>query len=237
MIRAVAGIAPSGSPPRWTFVELVPIAEFAEWGAGKHSGAGRDPCLAGPPPSYPGASVPLAGTLRSFRPRELAGVPGWPHQGPRASVELLQEIQALGLSLLAYHDNSVRQVGIPAESAIAWGHKLHMNLLVMAIGYERLDPTSTAALEVTTRRVLMIERAARVSAKAPRFSGLGRMIEHALDEQGGIATREVTPRIADQSANDAKILKQARLLREEMTLRQNDDARNPKGKRGDDPPK
>lgn len=98
VVRGAIGMAQCGSPPRWSFVELVPIAEFAQWEADKHSGAGRDPRLAGEPPSFPGSSVPLAEALKSFRPRDLAGVAGWPHQGLRASVELLQGIQTLGLT-------------------------------------------------------------------------------------------------------------------------------------------
>lgn len=200
VVRGAVGLAQCGSPARRTFVELVPTAEVGQWEADKHTGAGRDPRLAGPQPTFAGASVPLSDALRSFRPRDLQGVPGWPHQGPRASVELLQGIQTLGLSAFTYHDHWVRQVGIHGDSAIAWEHKLHMNVLAMAIGYDRLDPTNTAALELVTRRVLMIERAARVSPKARCFTGFGRMIEHALDEQGGVATREFTAHIADQRA-------------------------------------
>jgi hypothetical protein len=42
------------------------------------------------------------------------------------------------------------------------------------------------------------------------------MVEHALDEGGGVATREFTAHMAQQAESEARILKQNRLLREEL---------------------
>jgi hypothetical protein len=79
-----------------------------------------------------------------------------------------------------------------------------------------LDPTNCASLELAARRVIMIERAVRVNPKAPNFSGLSKMVEHSMDEGGGIATRDFTAHMAAQAESEARVLKQNRLLREEL---------------------
>ncbi len=89
-------------------------------------------------------------------------------------------------------------------------------MLAMAICYDRLDATNVAALELAARRIVMIGRAVRVNPKAPSFIGLRKMIEHALDEGGGVATRDFTAHMAMLAVAEARILKQNRLLREEL---------------------
>ncbi len=88
--------------------------------------------------------------------------------------------------------------------------------LALAVSYDRLDATNNASLELAARRIIMIERAVRVNSKSPSFVGLHKMIEHSLDEGGGIATREFTAHMATLAEAEARILKQNRLLREEL---------------------
>ena len=92
-------------------------------------------------------------------------------------------------------------------------------VLATAICYDRLDVSNCAAVELAGRRIIMIERAVKVSNKAPSCAGLHSMIEHALDEGGGIATREFTAHMATLPEAEARILKQNRLLREEIELK------------------
>ena len=88
--------------------------------------------------------------------------------------------------------------------------------LALGLGYDTLDGSNCACLELMARRALMIERAVKVNPKAPNFQGLQKMIEHSLDEGGGIATREFTKYMAEQAEAEGKVLKQQRLLREEL---------------------
>lgn len=55
------------------------------------------------------------------------------------------------------------------------------------------------------------------------------MVVNSLEEGGGVSTREFTAHMAEQAANEARILKQNRLLREEMDHRRKDEKNGPKG--------
>ena len=50
-----------------------------------------------------------------------------------------------------------------------------------------------------------------------------------MDEGGGIATREFTAHMAAQAEAEARILKQNRLLREELEAKQKGGDKGPKG--------
>ena len=50
-------MARCGAPPRWLFVELVPVDELAAWEADKHAGAGRDRRLGGPSSGRSGGTL------------------------------------------------------------------------------------------------------------------------------------------------------------------------------------
>ena len=79
----------------------------------------------------------------------------------------------------------------------------------------------------------MIERAVKLNPKCPVFTGLSKMIQHSLDDGGGVMTRDFTSHIAQQAEAEARILKQTRLLREELEAKQKDtNNTHPGGKRG-----
>ena len=228
--RGAIGLARVGEPARWVFVERVPIAELLAWEQDKQSGAGRDRRLGAP--QGPLGVVGLQEAIAGFRPRDLKEVVDWPHQGPRAVSEFLRSVLTLGLTMFTYHDHWVRQSGVHGESSVSWEHKMLCAALAMAIGYDRLDVTNVASFELVARRILMIERAVRVNPKAPSFVGLHKMIEHALDEGGGVATREFTAHMATLAEAEARILKQNRLLREELEARKKTDCTTDKDKGG-----
>ena len=233
--RGSVGLALVGRPGRWLFVELVPNSEVPAWRMDKHAGAGRDRRLASAPSHDSAAGRQLLGhAMANFRPADLATVPTWPHSGPRAVVELLQGIHGLGLTTSTYHTYWVRESGVHGESAVAWEHKMHLQVLGLAVGYDGLDPTNCAHLELVARRIVMIERAVKVNPKAPSFEGLHKMIEHDQDEKGGVATKQFTAHMAQQAEVEARILKQNRLLREELEAKKKDkDKKKKDGKDGD----
>ena len=215
--RGAVGLARCGTPERWLFVELVPDAELGAWERDKHCGAGRDRRLGGARDPALGATlVPLGESLAQLGPLDLAKLPEWPHHGPRAVVELLRGVHSLGLTMLTYHAHWARTSGVHEDSAVSWEHKMLCQQLGLAVGFDCLDPTNCASLELAARRVIMIERAVRVNPKAPNFQGLTKMVEHSMDEGGGIATRDFTAHMAAQAESEARVLKQIRLLREEL---------------------
>ena len=184
--------------------------------------------------------INLQDATDSFRPQDLTKWEDWPHDGPRAVVEIIMSILRLGLTLFTYHDHWVRMSGVHAESAVSWEHRMLLMILGFLVNYDRVDPTNLAAAELLGRRVVMIERAVRVNAKAPTFAGLHKMIEHSLDEGGGVATREFTAHMAQVAESEARILKQNRLLREELDSKRKNDSKgdgkgnkDKKGKEGE----
>ena len=60
----------------------------------------------------------------------------------------------------------------------------------------------------------------RANPRVPDFTGLHKMIEHHLDEAGGVTAREFTKHIAMEAESEARILKQNRLPREETKASQ-----------------
>ena len=243
VVRGSVGLAML-SDSIWTFVEKVADDDLVTWQADKQSGAGRDRRLGRNPVggTFDGA-LPLADARRGFRPADLAAIPSWPHQGPRAINEIVPSIISLGLTFYTYHDHWVRQSGVAAESGTAHEHRSLCQILGLSTGFDRLDPTNCAGLELGARRLVMIERAVRVNPRAPSFEGLGKMTQHALDEGGGLATREFTAHMAQMAETEARILKQNRLFREELASKkkdgpggQNQDGKKKDGKKGDGAP-
>eukprot|EP00974_Lingulodinium_polyedra_P130258 11213175-Lingulodinium_polyedra.AAC.1 len=107
-----------------------------------------------------------------------------------------------------------------------------LQVLALSLCHDRLDGSNLAGLELAARRVIMIERAVKVNPKAPSFVGLHRMVQHSLDEGGVVATREFTDHIAKLAESEARILKQSRLLREELEAKSKNDRSGKHGKPG-----
>lgn len=82
---------------------------------------------------------------------------------------------------------------------------------------------------------MMIERAVRVNPRMPASTGLRKVIEHSLDEGGGVATRKFTPHVAQLAEVDAHIMKQSLLLSEEPSNQEKDDSKSPSDAQGGKP--
>ena len=134
----------------------------------------------------------------------------------------------MGLTFFTYHEHWLRSAGLHAGHGAAHEHGMLCQILGLSTVYDRLDPTNCAGLELAARRLVMIERAVRVNRKSPSFEGVSKMVQHSMDEGGGLATTECTAHMAHVAESEARVLKQNRLLREEMQLKRKD-----KGKGGD----
>ena len=96
------GIAKVGTPPRWVHIQRVADGDVNLWMDEKHGGAGRDRRLAGPRHRGKKGQLKLT-TLQdatdSFRPLDLSKWEDWPHDGPRAVMEIIMSILRFGLTL------------------------------------------------------------------------------------------------------------------------------------------
>ena len=242
VVRGHSALVRPGADSEWIYAEKVGDEDLARWQAEKQSGAGRDRRLGANVSNTLDGTVSLQEARRGFRPGDMSLVSHWPHQGPRAVTEVVQSISSLGLTFYTYHEHWARQSGIAAESGISHEHRSLCQILGLSTGYDRLDPTNCAGLELGARRLVMIERAVRVNPRAPSFEGFSKMTQHALDEGGGLATREFTAHMAQMAETEARILKQNRLFREELAAKKKDGPGNQNqnqrrdGKKGDEGP-
>jgi hypothetical protein len=201
----------------WSFAEHVVERELDLWMASKRSGAGRDPRIVGDLRDAKGRRwMSLPEAINSMRPTDFAKVKDWPMKGPRASTEVVTAVRSTGLELNAFHDRWQVKAGIHPDAAIVWEHKCLLFVLALLVNYDQVDISNLAGAEYACRRLLMIERAVKGNPKSPCFAGLHKMIEQSLDESGGLMTVEFTEHIAKLSEAEAKVMKQRRLLKEEM---------------------
>ena len=171
--------------------------------------------------------------MNGFRPVDVAKKPWWPFSGPRASTEMLQGIRATGRELAMYHDLFAGKRGVHPDCAVLHEHRCWLTLLHMMVTLDQFDDTNVVSAGLACRRVPQLQRAIRVNPTSPSFAGLQAMLQHALDDGGGLVTRDFSKHIADGAAVEASILKQHRLLREEQA---ENDKTGPKPKKpqGDD---
>ena len=115
----------------------------------------------------------------------------------------------------------VRPDGTPCaklngEAGIAVEHSVICTTLSLAIGYDTLNVLSLAFIDQMCRRLLMIEPAVKRNPCAPDFEGLEMFLANGYDTTGGVTARDFDKYIAETQKNDAEIMKQSRLWREEL---------------------
>ena len=90
----------------------------------------------------------------------------------------------------------------------------------------------SASAEMVARRLLMIMRAVKRNPKAPDFEGLDSFLTTATDMTGGVVTLEFDKYIAELQKNDAQIMKQIRMLKEEVIAQSKKKPTPPNGGQG-----
>jgi hypothetical protein len=109
-------------------------------------------------------------------------------------------------------------------------------ILTLMICFDLLNVLNCASAEQTARRILMIERAVKRSAKSPDFEGLDVLLSNQFDSTGGVLTRVFDKYISEIQKNDAVVLKQQRLYREEAEADTKRKGKHgPRGKEGEGP--
>ena len=199
----------------WCFAQLVEEADRADWVDEKRTGSGRDKRLAATPTAHSDGSrsTTLKESIRSWKVERAAD---FPMPGPCACMELLKGIAATGNELSSFAVVWEKASGISPRSAVANEHRNLISMLHLLVTYDLVVPCNLASAELMARRVLMIQRATRRNSKAPDFHGLEVYISHAMDPSGGIITLEFEKHIAEVQKGEAMVLKQSRMLREEV---------------------
>ena len=145
----------------------------------------------------------LGDAVASFRPRERKDKTGWPHEGSRASLDV-HSTHVPEVTLTTYHDLWQQRSGSTQKRQCA-GNK---NPCVKPWSSQcNTIVTNVASLALVTRRLVIIELAVKLNFH---------MIHHVRSEGSGVTPKDFTAHMAEIAEKVARILKQNRLLREEI---------------------
>jgi uncharacterized membrane protein YgcG len=196
----------------WTFGEHVSAADMDDWLESKRTGPGRDPRLASTDGYKDDRVIVLRDQVRKYKKKDM---PGWPFVGPRAVMELIPAVAKSGHELMVYPTHWIKSSGVSPTASVAIELTMIFVALHLLITFDGINPYNLAAAEHLSRRVLMIQRAVKRSARAPDFDGLDVFVANTFDATGGVITMEFDKWIATTQQSEAIIMKQHRLLREE----------------------
>ena len=219
---------------QWVSVERVSEDDLSRWKSEKREGPGRDPRLL-PFVEDGGRYRSLEESVKTSAPVPLTDpwMEGWPHPGPRASVEVPSGVRAAGRQFHSYHELWEPASGVFPGSGICKEHKRWCTLLGLLQSFDGLDIPNTAGGEFACRVLLYLQAGVRANPKQPNFEGLDRMLEHTIDSSGGIRAGAFAEHIAKVTGQDAQTLKQHRLLREERAAKTKEKEKGKNKKKGD----
>jgi hypothetical protein len=198
----------------WTTMEPVKAGTLEQWRAAKATGPGRDPRLIGDSRDHLGRRfITFDEAQQQYRqqPRD----PGWVFEGPSVAAEFMQSMRTAGLNFQTYSQDWIRKSGVAANSAAGRKHASLCELLRLAQQYDLYDLTNSTSMEFAVRSLVQTETAARRNPKAPDYSNLDHMLTTALDEHGSAQVATFTRWSTNILRDEAQILKQFRLSKEE----------------------
>ena len=129
---------------------------------------------------------------------------------------MLRDVRGLGRELITYHDPRLAAAGLHLDSPHQYEHSLLCSALGPMEDVDQLDLAKCALAELLSRRLVQLEQAVRACPRPPNFTGLGTTIEMNWSDRRGLHTDEFTRHFAAVAEADARVMKQTRLLREEL---------------------
>ena len=154
----------------------------------------------------------------------------WPHRGPRASKEFLENIYENGGDISTYHSSFMRKSGLSDNSAAAHELKNLLGVLRLAVSYDQIDCSNLASIEQVVRRIIEIQTAVRRNPKHPTFDSFDYNTRGTVDEVGGARAPGYGEWMAEQQRIEAKALKSTREWREEQATERRRTAKGATGK-------
>ena len=134
-----------------------------------------------------------------------------------------------GVTPTTHHDLWQQQSGVHSEAPMCWEHKFLCQTFWFAVQYDRLDESNAARLELVTR--LGDNRAGgQAQPECPSFCVLASPDRQRSVRGGWVTTKDFTARVAEIAEEEARILKQNRLLREEIVHSTKADQKQDNGK-------
>ena len=146
--------------------------------------------------------------------------PGWPVDGPRTVLGLLEAYARLGRTPRGHHSQWVQQAGIPREDRSRYEHEVWCHMFEVALCFDQLNVASLGCMEVAARRVQLIEDAHRLSATAPSYEGAAYFLGDRTGGSGAVIVPSLSAHVATRMHADAQVTKERRKQKEELGLGQ-----------------
>ena len=198
----------------WAFCERVMATDRETWLREKREGAGRDPRLTRMKATAWGHQPLFRDSVEHFvAEAPLAGL----FEGPSCTSELTSSIATSGLEPLAFVEQFVSSTGLGPKSSVAIELRGHIFSLMLMGTVDRLNLGKSSAAEHISRRALQLMKAARRNPKSPDFETLEPYTRHMGPLGGGtVRTPTFDKFVTEVQKNEAYILKQGRLMQEEV---------------------
>ncbi len=214
--KGASALADLDNDPTWVFCQNVAAEDESHWRSLKQTGPGKDTRIE--PLAYQGERrrVLSLDVVTSGLSPDIKRPKDFPLPGPSAYAELMSGVLASGVGLGGFHNYWERASGVSPGCAVSKEHKCIFESLRHGLLWAGLAGKHLAMTEFSSRRVLQIHRAVKRSAKHPNFEGLEAMLSSALDDTGGVVATKFDQFVADQQRAQAQIMKQSRLVTEEL---------------------
>jgi hypothetical protein len=213
-IRAEGAVAIVRLQGRWTAAERVLPGDLTMWMGEKRAGAGRDPRVGGSHRDNRGRN--LATTRQALADQRDIPVSDSPFSGPKAIIEILDEVLGSGDDFMSYHEIWLRETGLNGDSAVGHQHRNLLSILYHMYIFDQLNLYHLASAELLARHMKRIHRAVRKNPKNPDFRGLNLVVQSRLDRSTYSETGEFSKHIAQEQKEEAFTMKQQRLFAEEV---------------------
>jgi hypothetical protein len=148
-------------------------------------------------------------------------------EGTSAANEVCKGISASGMEPMAYCAQFFTHVGASPKMSGSIELANHFFTVWLLMCVDRVDVRHSAAAEHVCRRILQQQTAIRRDPRSPNYDSLGPYMAHAADTTGVLRAPSFAKHVAETNKDEANILKQQRLAREE-----NDARTGPGGKAG-----
>ena len=219
--------AVGGAAAVWTTMERLKRSDLTAWMTEKREGPGRDRRLT-TTRAVVGKPLPLfRDAVGKFDP---AAVVNPVFEGPSAVDEVTKSASSSGLEPAGFAAEFLRESGVGQRSGISIEYMYHWwTLWAMAV-YDGFDLRHSVAAEHVARRIMQQQRAIRKSPKSPDFDHLEAYVQHSTDTRGLVKSTRFDQHISSVQRDEAFIMKNQRLTREEV---ENLNKRKPKNEKND----
>ena len=223
---------------QWEFMERVDPRAINEWKLTMRTGPGRDRRIACDVVSNGTRFVTEALAIGFWvsKADDVSKVIGQHLQGPAAGREFFLQLVHSGLTIAQYHVQWRSRSGVPEGGMAARIHCTLTEILRLRITVDQLDPTQLVGAECAVRELLRLEAAVNRNPRQPDFDGLEVMVSSCLNAKGSLETPAFSAWVATTQKEQAMMMKQQRLLREERTAeaRQRKGDNQPQNNKGKD---